>query len=267
MNEAPNESLVEEAISIARQSVYRFTAVSLLDSRPGAWEKLREIEQGRLVCDAAAFLRTEPRAAATTLAPGERPLADLDPEFVLSRLPKTRAKFNDNYERTFGLLVSSNCPPYETEYINSKFDFQRSNGLADIAGFYRAFGLERSSSYPERHDHIVLELEFMAYLIWLERLATRNDGSEWRERASTCRRAQHQFVKHHLAWWIPAFARLLALQDPNGFYEAVGHFLAAFVAAERSMLGVEATCHPTADQPTPSLIERPEVCEGCAIAQ
>jgi TorA maturation chaperone TorD len=253
---------------LARQSLYRFAALTLLDSRAGAWEQLRMIERSSLVSEAAALVRNEPGAIAQSLSPGERPLADLDPEFVLSRLPKTRAKFNDNYERTFGLLVSSNCPPYETEYINSKFDFQRSNGLADIAGFYRAFGLERSSSYPERHDHIVLELEFMAYVIGLERLAVADSDPAAHERAAICRQAQRGFFADHLAWWAPAFTKLLAMQDPNGFYASSGHFLASLVAADRSMLGVEAAHRPVAaEQPTPSLIERTELCEGCSIGQ
>jgi putative dimethyl sulfoxide reductase chaperone len=200
------------------------------------------------------------------LAPGERPPADLDPDFVLSRLPKTRAKLNDNYERTFGLLVSCNCPPYEMEYINSKLDFQRSNGLADIAGFYRAFGLERSPTHPERHDHIVLELEYMAYIIGLERLAAGAEDPELRARGLICRRAQVRFLEEHLAWWAPAFAKLLGRQDPNGFYEAAGTFLAALIPAERALLGLPIPQgRGGAELVIPSAIERPEQCEGCAI--
>ena len=180
MNETTTIPTIDAPLSMARQSLYRFAALTLLDSRAGAWERLRGLERSPLVGEAAALVRSEPAVVKQVLAPGERPPADLDPDIVLSRLPKTRAKFNDNYERTFGLLVSCNCPPYEMEYINSKLDFQRSNGLADIAGFYRAFGLERSPTHPERHDHIVLELEYMAYIIGLERLAAGAEDPELR---------------------------------------------------------------------------------------
>jgi TorA maturation chaperone TorD len=264
MNETTSPILLDAPLNMARQSLYRFAALTLLDSRAGAWERLCELERSPLIHEAAALVRGEPAVTTQTLGPGERPPADLDPAFVLSRLPKTRKKFNENYERAFGLLVSCNCPPYETEYIHSKLDFQRSNGLADIAGFYRAFGLQRSPTHPERHDHIALELEFMAYVTGLERLALSDDDPELQERGAICSRAQARFLEEHLAWWAPAFAKLLARQDPNGFYEAAGSFLSALIPAERALLGVETKARQ--ELTAASTIERPELCEGCAIS-
>ena len=195
------------------------------------------------------------------LARGERPLEDLDPERVLARLPATARQLNEEYEAVFGLLVSSDCPPYETEYINSKFTFQRSNGLADVAGFYRAFGLDPSSQGPERHDHIALELEFMAHLWGLLHHAESYRDTSFGERVNICRQAQRRFLAEHLAWWSPAFATLLARRAEGGFYEAAAQFLAAFIAADRGLLALDAPL-PTKG---PSRIERPEECEGCAV--
>ena len=158
----------DEALCFARQSLYRFAALALVDPRRGTWEQLSHPSAARLAQAAAALVRGEPAADARSLGLGERPLSDLDLDPVLAWLPANAEALNAAYEQTFGLLVSSNCPPYETEYINSKFTFQRSQGLADIAGFYSAFGLEPSTFYPERHDHLALELEFMAFLLGLE---------------------------------------------------------------------------------------------------
>jgi len=251
------------AMNLARQSLYRFAALALLDPRAGSWRRLREAEDSPVLDEAAALVRDEPAARAETLAMGEEPLCALDPAPVLALLPDSPEKLNELYEQTFGLLVSSNCPPYETEYIHSKFAFQRSHALGDVGGFYAAFGLQPSSEHPERHDHIVLELEFMAYLLGLERAAVEGEATCRQERFDICRDAQRTFLAQHLSWWAPALARLMAWQDPHGFYAATGRFLAALVATERALLGVA----PPAGGATPATIERPEECEGCALAQ
>ena len=173
----------DKALCLARQTLNRFAALTFLDPRAGAWERLRGLAGPTLLTDAAELVRGEARAASIELARGELPPERLDPADVLKRLPSIERELNDQYEAAFGLLLSGSCPPYETEYVNSKLVFQRSNGLADIAGFYRAFGLEPSAELPERDDHIALELEFMAYVAGLRAAATGKRSAAWRERA------------------------------------------------------------------------------------
>ena len=71
----------------------------------------------------------------------------------------------------FGLVLTRECPPYETEYHPSSEPFFRSQEMADVAGFYRAFGLETAQAARERPDYLGLELEFMAFLLLKKRLA------------------------------------------------------------------------------------------------
>lgn len=253
---------IDPATNMARQSLYRFAALSLLDPKAGSWQQLDALRGESLVGGAAALIRELADAVPAELELGERPLDDLDPTRVLDRLPATPQALNEQFENTFGLLVSAACPPYETEYINSKFDFQRSNTLADVSGFYRAFGLTPDDEHPERPDHVVLELEFMAQLVGLQRRAAQNSDADAVEKAAVCRDAQWRFLQEHLAWWTPAFSRLLSKENPNGFYEAAGAFLAALVPAERGLLGVVAATRGAA----PSTLERPEECEGCQLA-
>lgn len=252
----------DDPLCLARQSLYRFAALTLVDPRRGTWDHLSHPSTAQLAQNAAALVSGEPAAAIQQLGLGERPLSDLDPALVLARLPADADGLNAAYEQTFGLLVSSNCPPYETEYINSKFTFQRSQGLADIAGFYTAFGLEPSSAHPERHDHLALELEFMAFLLGLERTAAASHDTNRIERDAICHDAQQKFLADHLVWWVPTFARLLSLQDPGGFYDAVSKFLAALITAERALAGIPATL----GQVAPSTVERPEECAGCLLS-
>jgi TorA maturation chaperone TorD len=75
-----------------------------------------------------------------------------------------------------------------------------------------------------------------------------------------CEKAEHNFFRDHLAWWVPAFATALRRKAGDGFYAAAGRALAALARAERRRLGVD----------TPSVSARPdrddqsEEPEGCA---
>lgn len=251
----------DPALWLARRCLFRFAALALADPRYGTPRQLSPASNTHLLNEAAAIVRGEPTASAEVLGLGERPLVDLDPSSVLAKMPLGAEAANAAYERAFGLLVSSNCPPYETEYINSKFTFQRSHGLADIAGFYHAFGLEPSPAHPERQDHLVLELEFMALLLGLEQAAAQSDHPDRIVRRAVCADAYRKFLDEHLIWWVPTFAHLLGKQDPEGYYGVVSTFLAALMAAERSLVRLPVSSGRVA----PSTVERPEECEGCLL--
>ncbi|MCC6491414.1 MAG: molecular chaperone TorD family protein [Pirellulales bacterium] len=250
------------ALNLAREAMYRFLALSLTDPRHRCWSQLSDLRGDGVLSEAATLLRRCRRLSAAQLALGELPAAHLNPAAALARLPRDKDELNAQYEACFGLLASGACPPYETEYVNSKFTFQRSNGLADVAGFYRAFGLSISDSRPERPDHIALELEFMALVLRLERCSAEEDAGLENDRRAICRDAQVRFLADHLSWWAPAFAKLINRQSPNGFYASIGNMLAAFMPIERAVLRVGAPTSPEAIVP----LERPEACEGCGLA-
>jgi TorA maturation chaperone TorD len=264
MNLIVDDTAFDPALLLARQSLYRFLALSLVDPRTGSWAVLDALRDERLLPEAAALIRVTSETKPAKLSLGERPLDALVPQTALSRIPASEAELNAEYERTFGLLVTNACPPYEMEYIPETFTFQRSNALADVAGFYRAFGFTVSRRHPERPDHVVLELEFMSLLVGLESRALADPAPVSRQRELVCREAQARFMREHLGWWTPALARLLSRENPAGFFAAVGELLSAFIPAERGLLGVDAP-RMTAEL-EPSTIERPEACEGCQLA-
>lgn len=251
----------DQSVNMARQALYRFAALALVDPRAGSWQLLRHSANDNLLLEAAALVRSVPQVGFVTLGIGEEPVKHLDPGMVLQRLPESSETLNTEYENTFGLVVGSACPPYESEYIGSKFAFQRSNTLADINGFYQAFGLAIANGRAERPDHIALELEFMASLLGLERRAVIENLNDPEVIATICRDAQVRFLTEHLAWWVPAFAKLLARENEGGFYAAVALFLAALIPAERALLDVEIQSRPV----TPSRVESPDACQGCQL--
>lgn len=262
METATTNTASDPAVLLARRACYRFVTLALADPLTGVWNELADPATRVLVTQAAEILREEDAAVARPLALGERPLADLDPATMLARLPQSASEFNELYEGNFGLLGGSKCPPYETEYVPSKYTFQRSNMLADVAGFYNAFGLQTSTSNPDRPDHVALECEFMAQLLGLQWQASQSAAPEAKSQAEVCQQAAHRFLQEHVAWWFPAFGKLLSLQDPGGFYEAVANFLAALIAAERALTGIAVPNQ----QVEPSPIENPDECSGCELA-
>ena len=52
-----------------------------------------------------------------------------------------RERLEREHNRLFAHLGSAKCPPYETEYGYDNV-FQKTQAMADISGFYRAYRLE-----------------------------------------------------------------------------------------------------------------------------
>lgn len=129
-------------------------------------------------------------------------------------------------KRTFDHGSSRDWPPYETEYGVDNL-FQQTQELADIAGFYRAWGL---SPERERPDHASVELEFLAYLAEKE-TAARTD-----EHRSIAREARRKFLADHAGRWMPVFAARLE-RTPSTFYQAYARALKEFIRRETEALG------------------------------
>ncbi|MBI3696091.1 MAG: molecular chaperone TorD family protein [Acidobacteria bacterium] len=172
------------------------------------------------------------------IGPGERPPRGLDLLPIVEALAKPREVLVCEHQDLFGLLLGKTVIPYETEYCRQTLTFYRSQQLADIAGFYGAFGLESNREVPERQDHISVELEFMAHLIHKQLFAAVSADPAWQEKAAVCADAQKKFFHAHLAWWVPALAELMRQNAPGGLYAAVAGALAAFIPAERALFDV-----------------------------
>ncbi len=94
-----------------------------------------------------------------------------------------------------GRKVSS----YETEYMMEKVS-RKPFELADLAGFYKAFGFKIAQDIKnkESFDHISIELEFMAILTWKAAYAREKDQKEKEKIVLDARKA---FFTDHLAKW------------------------------------------------------------------
>ncbi len=165
-------------------------------------------------------------------------------------------RLNEQFVRLFNPSVAANCPPYETEYTGAHV-FMRAQQLADVAGFYRAFGLRVASAFHERPDHIAAELEFMQVLVLKEARAL---APGERGNARVCRDAQANFLRDHLGRWLAPYAQRLATQAAGGFYGALVAFARTFVAQDARRLGV----HP--EIAAPLRVAGPEAALECPVA-
>jgi TorA maturation chaperone TorD len=137
------------------------------------------------------------------------------------------------YDRLFSHRTTVLCPIYEVEYDRNRAVSQGPT-LADIAGFYRAFGLELA--VDERPDHLALELEFMSFLAYKEALALQNNLLE---QAEICRDAQKKFLEAHLGCWVKLFAETLLRESQLEFYTTLATELKEFIESECALLGAQ----------------------------
>lgn len=248
-------------VDLAREGLYRFLALALSSPHDPGWPFPLSPDDQRLALESTALLQEEADFPPDFLSFGELSPDNLDLSALLNELNRPFDHLMDEYQRIFGLVTPKECPPYETEYHPTEEAFQRSQQLADIAGYYRAFGLDPSEQRPERHDHVTLELEFMAFILTKKRLAATDPEAvdEAAERVFVCDQAERSFMKDHLSWWLPAFATGLMHKSGSGIYYEIARILAALVPAERYRLNIPAPFRPS----RPELIEYPEEDTGC----
>lgn len=140
------------------------------------------------------------------------------------------------FSRLFGHAVKSDRSTYELEYGAGEV-FQRVARLADLQGFYKAFGLELQHRVRERADHVSIECEFMSIMAAKEAYAEQQSD---REGLATVREAAGCFLESHLGAWLPSLARRISEAEPEGLYGALAVFVQGFIRFECSHYGVSA---------------------------
>lgn len=136
------------------------------------------------------------------------------------------ATLQSTYFFLFGHTAHPKVPPYETEYGEEAL-FLQPQELGDLAGFYSAFGLKMNVF--ERVDHVACQCEFLAFLARKEAYALEQDDEAM---LAETRKAQRLFIQAHFGRFVPAFAKLLRRENPDGFYAALGNLCRDFARWE-----------------------------------
>lgn len=136
------------------------------------------------------------------------------------------------YWRLFG--SGGTVSPYETEY-DPLVGVRKGHELADLLGFYTAFGFGLSEAQREFPDHLAVELEFMSLLL-LKVLYARK--KEMAEAEVLTRDAAAAFLRDHLGRWVEAFAERLQRETESASFRALARVLQTFLGEEWRLLGV-----------------------------
>lgn len=194
------------------------------------------VEDGRVAIDglSAALMGIGGEKAKARLAALQKHLDAIEKWVSTECLHWKLIDLQSEHRRVFSNVITLDCPPYETLFGNDHV-FGQSQAMGDIAGFYKAFGLELSRDIHERLDHLSVELEFMHFLAYKESYARCHDGAE---KTQIVVDAQKKFVKDHIGRWVPLFARMLAKKADTGFFRYIADFIADCLEFDAAFLSV-----------------------------
>ena len=153
-------------------------------------------------------------------------------QMLMSKLDeKKKEDIRNEFVNVFGHTLSKQIAPYALEHLKNSDVFFRTQKLADLYGFYNAFGMEVESI--ERADHISTQTEFLSFLLLKELLAVQNDLHDEKE---VCEKAFAEFNNDHFLDWTKMFSENLADKVDGVFYSLAGKFLLTFIESEKKSI-------------------------------
>ena len=139
-------------------------------------------------------------------------------------------EFESEYIGTFGIAFgpSHPCPLHESDYRD---DVSSTEITEELLRFYEHFQVKLSDKERDYPDHLVVELEFVAYLAKKEADA----GKRGNDPAPYCR-AQVDFLERHLDKWVPKLDEKIQKSIKQSFYQGASSFLREFLSNHLSYL-------------------------------
>lgn len=229
--------------ALARSRLYKLLAVALAAPEKGFFVALKD-----------GFFLAALREEITSVGLGDA-LETTGLETVLDKadLPSRQAVIVQEYTNLF-VHPGTPAQPYETEYT-AAHPFMKSDQLADLMGFYRAFGLDMSETDRDRPDSIVAELEFM-HVLCLKEAAAR---AHYFGQIEMMEDAEKRFLGDHIGRWAGPFAQKVSESGISPLYASLLLLVHEFTAAECRRLGVVPDSPPgvSTDREEPGLCETP----------
>ncbi len=190
----------------------------------GACAKLLgPFSQGSVPAEAVQWLQRT--VAQLELAEGQEHL-----QAFVEEVSKDPEGYRTEYVRVFDRGV---VPPYEASHAASPQSLAGPNvqQMADVAGFYRAFGF---GVQHDRPDHLGAQLEFLA-LVCTQEAHARVVGRQ--EEAEVCARAREAFLRDHLGSWLPLLRQRVQEASPHPALARLVDLVGCLVRQDAAELG------------------------------
>jgi TorA maturation chaperone TorD len=160
------------------------------------------------------------------------------PQDLRNRLSVEHTKLLGGIGKGYGLP-----PPYESVWIGEWRIMGRST--VEVAKIYGEAGLELAADIKQPPDHVSIELGYLSYLCRREADAWKNGD---RKGAIDFLRMEEQFLREHLARWVPRLCQELIKSDGSGFYRAVATMTEEFILTDSDDLRKQLSAYD--DQPS-----------------
>lgn len=129
-------------------------------------------------------------------------------------------ELESEYINTFDL--NPVCPLYE--FVYREGEQARTEILKELLRFYEHFEIRLGAQGKDYPDHLVAELEFMAFLARKEADAVGRGRSP-----DPYRLAQRDFLERHLNMWVPLLDKRIRKVIREPFYKKTSSFMVKFI--------------------------------------
>lgn len=129
------------------------------------------------------------------------------------------------YAKLFVGPYELKAPPYGSVYLDPGRRVWGESTI-EVVAMYKDAGLSIADDFKELPDHIVLELEFMFFLIYQEWKATERSQLN---KALALRKTREQFLNRFLKPWIPSFCSKIKENTESPFYNALADCALIFI--------------------------------------
>ncbi|MBA2881855.1 TorA maturation chaperone TorD [Desulfosalsimonas propionicica] len=117
------------------------------------------------------------------------------------------------------------APPFGSVYLDGKRTLMGESTRSAME-LYRRAGLDMAEDFNNPPDHVIAELEFLAYLHSARQAADDDDTLH------LLRDLHHQFVRQHIGTWIEPFTSKMEQGAETGFYQLLAAVTRSLVLAE-----------------------------------